>query len=238
MDSAPILFFTDAVGDDYGPGTYTYPTDAVFADGAFDITAAPLTELWKSYIKKGIMPDQKEIDQRLELVDFNKVVLDANKNSIRFLGKDMKIDLAAIAKGYAVDKAIGEIRKQKIHSALVNAGGDIFCLGKRFFIFPWRVGIRDPNQAGMHLKTVRLIHEAVATSGGYEQFLTYNGKSYSHLINPKTGYPVDDLFSSVTVIAETCLIADAMATAISIGGRETEKRLKSLYPHSEIIIIE
>jgi FAD:protein FMN transferase len=208
------------------------------SNGVFDVTIAPLSRLWKPYIKKKIMPDTKEITEALKLVGSDKIRLDEASRSIRFLKKGMELDLSAIAKGYAVDKAIDEIKKLNFRSAMVNAGGDIFCLGRRAFIFPWRIGIKDPKDRDRIFKVINACNRAVATSGGYEQFFLHDGKYYSHLIDPRTGYPADNTFLSVTVIADRCFIADAIATAIFVGGQNAKDKLKVIYPDIDVITIE
>ncbi len=208
------------------------------SDGVFDVTIAPLTRLWKPYIKKKLIPDEKAITGNLKLIGSDKISLDKASKTIRFLEKGMEADLSAIAKGYAVDKAIDEIKKLNFRSAMVNAGGDIFCLGKRAFIFPWRIGIKDPKGKDRIFKVINACNRAVATSGGYEQFFSHNGRYYSHLIDPKTGYPADNTYLSVTVIADKCFIADAIATAIFIGGKKTRDKLKAIYPGIDVITIE
>ena len=150
----------------------------------------------------------------------------------------MSIDLGAIAKGYAVDRAVHEIRKSNLRSAVINAGGDVFCMGKRKFMLPWRVGIRDPYHKDAIYKVLNISNKAVATSGGYEQFFLYGDKYYSHLIDPKTGYPANSRFSSVTVIADSCLMADAIATAVFVGGQAIKDKLETLYPEIRIVVIE
>jgi FAD:protein FMN transferase len=207
-------------------------------NGTFDITVAPLAMLWKAGIKNKSVPDKRGIKQALSLAGSDKLALDKESRTVRFKKKGMSIDLGAIAKGYAVDKAVYEIKKAGFKSAMVNAGGDIFCLGKRAFIFPRRIGIRGPHDKDGIYKVINISDKAVATSGGYEQFFLHDNKYYSHLINPKTGYPVDNAFSSITVVAESCFLADAIATAVYVGGKETKDKLEALYPEIEIIALE
>lgn len=205
--------------------------------GSFDITIAPLAELWKPYKSRDSIPDKEAIDRALSLAGSDNIILNEEEESVFFKKKGMKIDLSAIAKGYAVDKAIEAIKEAGFKSALVNAGGDIFCLGRKDFFFLWRIGIRGPRNRDRLLKVLKLSDKAIATSGGYEQYFVYKNKDYTHLIHPKTGYPVESIYSSVTVIAGRCFLADAIATAVSVGGRQIAERLKRLYPGIEIIQI-
>ena len=203
--------------------------------GAFDITVAPLVELWGPYQDRDAVPDKESIQSVLHYVGSDKLVLDYQKRTVFFKKEGMKIDLSAIAKGYAVDKSIEAIKECGFSSALVNAGGDIFCLGKKDFLFSWRIGIQDPRKREGIVEILRLSDSAVATSGGYEQYFVYKDKDYTHLLHPKTGYPVESVFSSTTVIAKRCFIADAIATAVAVGGRDLISGFKEIY--KDIIII-
>jgi len=208
------------------------------SDGAFDITVAPLADLWKPYRGKDSIPDKKSIQATLFKVGSDKLILDPQRQAVFFAKEGMKIDLSAIAKGYAVDKAIKAIKGCGFSAALVNAGGDIFCLGKKDFLFFWRIGIQDPHDRGGIMEVLRLSDSAVATSGGYEQYFVYKNKDYTHLLHPKTGYPVESIFSSTTVIAKRCMIADAIATAVSVGGRDLISKLEDIYQDINIITYE
>jgi len=216
-----------------------YNSNIIYSEsnGAFDITVAPLAALWKSSIKKKTIPKNSDIKQARAVTGSDKLILDHERRTVFFKKKGMSIDLGAAAKGYAVDKAAHEIKRANFRSAVINAGGDIFCIGKRRFVFPWRVGIRDPSNKDAIYKVISISDRAVATSGGYEQFFLYNGKHYNHLIDPKTGYPAADAFGSVTVIADSCFMADAIATAVFVGGEEVKIKIERLHPDVKIATI-
>jgi thiamine biosynthesis lipoprotein len=205
------------------------------SDGAFDITVAPLVRLWKPFIKgKALMPTAKEIKKTLEAVGYKKITLDEKRKTIFFTRRGMAIDLSAIAKGYAVDNAVAELKKAGCRSAIVRAGGDLYCLGKKNFYQPWHIGIRDPKNENNILGILYLSDKAVATSGGYEQFRYKEGKTFTHLIDPSTGYPKDKAYFSITVTAPNCMLADGIATAVSVGGDDLKNRLKDAYPDVDI----
>ncbi len=189
--------------------------------GEFDITVGPLMELWGFYDKGYRIPRDSRIQEKLDLIGFDKLII--NDNIIKFKTEGMKIDLGAIAKGFAVDCAVEKLRLAGINSALLNAGGDIYCLGDKQGL-PWRVAIRsgkESNSAGY----LELKDKAVATSGDYEQYFTVGKMRYCHILNPKTGRPADSGITSVTVIADDCLTADALATSIFILGKHKGKKL-------------
>lgn len=189
--------------------------------GAFDVTVAPLLELWGFRDGNYRVPERSEIKEALELIGFDKVKISGN--IIEFKIKGVKIGLGAIAKGYAVDRAIRELRLAGIKSALINAGGDIYCLGDKFGK-PWRVAINAGQQAGF-AGYLELKDKAVATSGNYEQYFFAGDKRYSHIFDPRTGEPADTGIAGVTVIADDCLTADALSTGIFVLGGEEGRKL-------------
>ncbi|MGD9015533.1 MAG: FAD:protein FMN transferase [Candidatus Omnitrophota bacterium] len=184
--------------------------------GAFDITAAPLIELWGFYNKKYRIPSDSEIKEKLALIGFDKIKIDGNIIEFKIAG--MKIDLAAIAKGFAIDCAVEKLRSAGIESALLNAGGDIYCLGNKFGL-PWQVAVRT-NEQLISAENLKLKDKAVATSGNYEQYFWVDNVRYCHILNPKTGRPADSNLASVTVIADDCLTTDALATSIFVLGKD------------------
>lgn len=190
--------------------------------GYFDPTAGALFNLWKSFIKsKKIesLPSPEIIEELKRLKGFSELIINKKRRTIFIRKKGIVLDLGGVAKGYMVDKAVEALRRAGVTSALINAGGDIFCLGKKSGSF-WKVGVRDPRSSEGILKVFLVAGEAVATSGVYEQFFEYKKKRYSHIINPKTGYPLDSDIESLTVIAKDCTTADALATAFLVMGKE------------------
>jgi len=206
------------------------------SDGAFDITVAPLVDLWGFTAKQYTMPQDREIKNILRLIGSDKIILNDKNNVVKFRLSGMKIDLGAIAKGYAVDCAVEKLKKKGIKSCLINAGGQIHCLGDNYGT-PWRVAIKDPRGKDT-LETLDLKDKAVATSGDYEQYFIKKSKRYSHIMNPKTGYPADSGIISATVIADSGLTADALATAIFVTGKKKGLELAKKIPDVETRIIE
>lgn len=206
------------------------------SDGGFDITVAPLVDLWKEAIKTKILPKETQIIQARQMLGSQNILIDEKKSAIKFLKKGMQIDLGAIAKGYAVDSAINKLKEQGVESALVNAGGNIYCLGKKYNR-PWRIGLQHPRQMNKMTGYLDLSDQAVATSGDYQQYFIYQGKRYSHIIDPKTGYPVDNGVVCVTVIAGDATTADALSTSIFVLGKERSEVLAKIFPGVEVRII-
>ncbi|MFC1704173.1 FAD:protein FMN transferase [Candidatus Omnitrophota bacterium] len=204
------------------------------SSGAFDITAGPLVDIWKDAIEEGRAPSERSITRAKKLVDSNNIVIDEVFSTAKLSKRRMKLDLGAVAKGYAVDVAIRKLKEIGITSCLINAGGDIYCLGKKNNR-PWQIGIQHPRNDSI-VKNFVLTNRAVATSGDYEQFFVLQNKRYSHIINPYTGYPADSGVVSVTVIADDCITADALATSIFVLGKEKGEELARAFANVQTII--
>jgi thiamine biosynthesis lipoprotein len=181
--------------------------------GLFDITVAPLLEIWGFYTGEPHLPGAGEIARVEDLVDYTKVKI--SEDSI-IIEPGMKVDLGGIAQGFAVDRAADILRQNHVKSAIIDIGGEILTIGRSPQNRPWRVGIRNPRGGGV-IETIDLQDSAVSTSGDYEKFLTIGNQRYPHILNPHTGLPARE-FASVTVCAEDAAFADAMSTAIAVMG--------------------
>jgi thiamine biosynthesis lipoprotein len=207
--------------------------------GAFDITIGPLVNLW------GFGPDDSTFafptDTEIKIAKRSigyqnlEVRLDPPALNKKLIG--LYVDLSAIAKGYAVD-AIAQILNEKdIVNYMVEIGGEVKGKGVAPHGNPWRIGIETPNfQRGQIEQIVSLKDVGVATSGDYRNFLEYNGRRYSHTIDPRSGYPVSHNLGSVTVIHESTAIADAWATAFMVLGAEESYQLSTMYNLSGVLI--
>lgn len=188
-------------------------------EGAFDVTIAPLYELWFSAGGKGIFPDEEKIAMAKELAGGGNWVLDEGKKTITLKRDGVKITLGAVAKGFIVDEGIKVLKEAGVKNALINAGGDMYCLGEGSKD-GWRVGVRDPMDREKVTARFNARNKGVATSGGYERFIDFGGKRFSHIIDPRTGRARENVLQSVTVLAETCAKADIFATAVYVIGPE------------------
>ncbi|MHC4655178.1 MAG: FAD:protein FMN transferase [Planctomycetota bacterium] len=212
--------------------------------GAFDITIAPLTELWRTAAEVNSVPTEAVISEARSKVGYEKLILDANEMTVRFAVDGMKLDLGGIAKGYSIDKAIEAMQVGGAIGGMVDVGGDIRCFGlppkgKK----TWRIGLQDPAEtdsdeqtlAGARdqvLMVLKLTNAAIATSGGYRRFVLIEGKRYSHIINRDTATSAEGL-SSVTIISQNALDADALATSVSVMGPEKGLALIEKIPNTE-----
>lgn len=195
------------------------------SEGFFDVTIHPLIKLWGFEKKKAKIPKKQEIAEIKKNVDGGAYLLEKNNNSYWLIKKkQISIDLSSIAKGYAVDQIKELLLKENITNFLIEIGGEMFASGKKKKK-KWRVGIIHPNKKKI-AKIIAIQKQAMATSGDYENFFIKNNTRYSHVINPKTGYPIQTSLRSVTVIAKNCVMADALATALFSMGNKAFKFAK------------
>jgi len=187
------------------------------SEGGFDITIAPLSDLWRKARENGIPPPLEEVRKRLSLVNFRDLWLRPEGKA--FLKKEgMAIDLGGIAKGYAVDRASERLFALGVQHFIVNAGGDVRTRGFKKDR-PWSIGIQHPRAPEKLLAVLSVSDAAMATSGDYERFFFHQGKRYHHLLNPKTGFPAEEC-QSVTVLSKEATLADGLSTAIFVLGPE------------------
>ncbi len=184
--------------------------------GAFDVTVRPLVRLWGFQGGQPRLPSDDEIALARSHVGYGAVALDSAASTVA-LSAGMQIDLAGIAKGYAVDRCVAALAELGIRNALVNIGGNIYAMGSPPGRDGWTIGVRDPNGGLDMVGTLVLRDEAVATSGNYENFVEIAGERFGHIIDPRTGRPVSRVLS-VTVVAPTGLASDALSTGLFVLG--------------------
>jgi thiamine biosynthesis lipoprotein len=206
-------------------------------DGAFDISYASMDRIWKFDESMEQMPSDKEIKLSVAKVGAKSIELDA-KNKTIFLKKEgMKIGFGAIGKGYAADKAKTLLQERGVTSGIINASGDMNAWGSQPDGTPWRVAIRNPMNKNKVFALMPLQNKAVVTSGNYEKYVCFNGVRYAHIIDPRTGYPATELIS-VTVFAPKAEIADALATAVFVMGKEAGIDRINQLPNIDCILID
>jgi thiamine biosynthesis lipoprotein len=202
-------------------------------DGAFDITVAPLVELWGFFTDSPRLPSPEEVRESLALVGYQRVAI--TDGELRKLVEGTRIDLGGIAKGYAVGEGAGVLREHGITSALIDAGGDIYALGRRGDD-PWKVGIRSPRGEDL-LGYIEVEDVAVMGSGDYERFFIEDGVRYHHIIDPTTGYPATGV-TGVTVVCPDPMMADAWATALFVLGPDRGLEIAESEPDLETIMVK
>ena len=188
-------------------------------DGAFDISYASMDRLWKYDGSMTQMPSKEAIKKSVAKVGYQDIIVDPQNSTIFLKNKGMKIGFGAIGKGYAADKAKKILISNGVSGGIINASGDINSWGSKPNGSPWQVAITNPlnkNKAFAMLP----IKDAVVTSGNYEKYVTFNSRRYSHIIDPRSGYPAQGIIS-VTVFAPKAELADALATSVFVMGVET-----------------
>ncbi len=197
------------------------------SDGLFDITSGVLREVWD--FKSQNIPTEQQIKAVLPRIGWEKISIENNILSFTIPG--MQLDFGGIGKEYAVDRAATVCLQQGIEYGLVDLGGDIKIIGPHANGKPWSVGIRHPRKSGQLMASIDVSKGALASSGDYERCIIINGERYSHILNPKTGWPVRGL-SAITVIAEQCVIAGSLTTICMLKQSQGKKWIAELsVPH-------
>ncbi len=206
--------------------------------GAFDPTVAPLVALWGFGAQAAdAPPTMAELDGARSLVGWQKLEWRPGGRLARRVA-GVQLDLSAIAKGYAVDAVLGELASERPLAALVEVGGEVRALGAKPGGVPWRVGIDDPDAPGSRLSAVVLLTAgALATSGDYRQVRVVEGRRLSHVVDPRSGLPVEQRVASASVIAPTCMEADAVATALMVLGPDEGLAWVEERPWLEVLLL-
>lgn len=204
-------------------------------EGAFDITIAPAVKKWGFFNREWDIPTKNERLNLIKHIGYRNIKLDDKKRTILFNLKDMSIDLGGVGKGYTVDRIKKLLEDNGIKSALINLGGNIYCIGSNNGN-PWKIGIRDPRDKNKTIFTVKLADMAISTSGDYEKFFFVKGERYCHIIDPRTALPVKGVVA-VTIIAPQAELADALSTGVFVMGPIQGLKLIETLPGIECLII-
>jgi thiamine biosynthesis lipoprotein len=205
------------------------------SDGAFDITVGPLMKAWGFFRGEGRLPTEAELSAVRSRIGYQHVVLNPKERTTFFDRAGVELDLGGIAKGYAVDRAIAVLKRHGITRALVSAGGStIYALGSPPNSQGWEVKIQDPLDQKKIAATVRLKDQSLSVSGSYEKFFEVDGVRYSHVMDPRTGRPVQGILS-VAVITDTGTAGDALDNVFYVMGVERIREYLKKFPASEVI---
>jgi len=207
-------------------------------EGHFDITSAPLIELWGFGVDRhDHIPNMSEIKTTLQLVGYQHLLLDSENRTLAKGVDGLELNCSAVAKGYAVDLISSYLNGKGISNYLINIGGEISVMGSKPEGVPWNVGIYRPPQWDGPGEMVNLLQPSdfcIATSGHANRSFEKDGKRFTHVLDAKTGYPVSTDISSATVIAPTCVLADGLASlALIIGETKMRKLISTHYPGVE-----
>ena len=207
-DTAEIIRYAKQIGEE--------------TNGALDITVYPVLKEWGFTTGDYKIPDSETLSALLQKVDFTQIQIDDNTIPTVSVPNGVLLDLGALAKGYASDKAAGILRDNNVSSALINLGGSIMAIGSNpGTAAPWRIGIRNPFSLDENVGVIEVSDKAVVTSGSYERnFTAADGKTYHHIIDPDTGCPAESGLVSATVIGDSGIMCDALSTAFFVMGAE------------------
>jgi thiamine biosynthesis lipoprotein len=205
-------------------------------NGGFDVSFAAMDRIWKFDGSMTEMPSVEAIKKSVEKVGYKNIILDSVQSTIFLKLKGMKIGFGALGEGYATDKCRTMMIAKGIEAGIVNGSGDMSTWGKQPNGQPWKIGITNPFKPEKLLAVVPLNQGAVTTSGSYEKFVIFNGKRYSHIINPATGYPATGL-CSVTVFGPNAETANGLSTSMMVLGQTEGLLLLQKFPDYSCVMI-
>ena len=197
--------------------------------GALDVTIGPAVDLWSfgpEARPQGILPTDEELATALSVVDYRQLEVRPDSPALRKPASNCRVDLSSLAKGFAVDDVANALETFGIGNYMVEVGGEIRTAGLNPSSQPWQIAVEVPMMAGRAIqRVVALGDRAMATSGDYRNYFEQNGVRFCHIIDPRTGRPVSHRLASVSVLADTCMEADALATALFVLGPKEGRRL-------------
>lgn len=201
---------------------------STLSNGNFDISIQPLLKLWNFKNEEKMIPENKQVERYLELVNYKNLLL--NENEIICRKKGMAIDLGGIAKGYIANKIKEYLTSEGITSGIINLGGNVVCIGKKENGELYHIGIQKPfSERGEILKILKICDKSVVSSGIYERFFKKDDKVYHHIISPKTGFPFETDLMQVTIVSDDSMDGDALSTiALTLGEREGLQLINSI----------
>lgn len=206
------------------------------SEGAFDISIAAMDRIWRFDGTLTEMPEESTVRKSIERVGYRNIIPDSSASTLYLARPGMKIGFGSIGKGYAADKGRELMQSAGIQGGIVNASGDLSAWGTRPDGKAWKVGIYNPFRPRKILKILKIKQASVATSGSYEKYADINGRRYSHIIDPKTGYPSTGL-TSVTVTGPSAEFANALSTSVMVMGEKEGRKLLKKFPQYRYILI-
>lgn len=206
-------------------------------DGAFDISYSSMDKIWKFDGTMKKIPNEVEIKNSVSKVGYKKIKLNSENQTVYLSQKGMKISFGAIGKGYAADKAKELLVSKQVVGGIINAAGDLTTWGTDFSGKKWIIGIVNPLSKDKIVSWLPVVESSVATSGNYEKYVYFNGKRYSHIIDPRTGYPSSGI-TQVSIFAKSSELCDALATSVFIMGKDAGLSLINQLGGTEVILFD
>lgn len=218
------------VSDDFAFVLKTALETAEISDGDFNPALGKLIKLWGINTEFARVPENQEIEEAKNHVDWKKIVFDEKNQTVFLDGDEMSLDFGAIAKGFAADEIAKICGKNNVRRAIIDLGGNVLAFGEKSKNEKWKVGIKNPDEPeGEPFKVVEIESGAVVTSGNYERYFIQDGKRYHHILNGKTGFPSESGLKSVSVICKNSIFADALSTTFFVAGKEKSLELKPVF---------
>jgi Membrane-associated lipoprotein involved in thiamine biosynthesis len=206
--------------------------------GLFDPAIGPLVKAWNIGTEEAAVPGPQELKNALTLVDYRKIHMNDEQGTVFLEDRGMRLDLGAIAKGYAADEVVKILETNRIGRAIIDLGGNVYAFGRKKPGKDWEIGVRDPETTGGNpILSLSVSNRSVVTSGINERFFEKDGKHYHHILDPRTGYPAETGLLSVTIISSTSMLADALSTSTFLLGLEAGMELISKTEGVEAIFI-
>lgn len=206
------------------------------SNGAIDVTIGPVMDLWGFGGNNPHVPASDKISKALALVNCKDLVVNEQAGTVFLRRAGMKLDLGAVAKGYATEKALQVLKKHGIKKALLDAGGNIRVLGSNLRNSPWRIGVKDPRKSNAIIAVIPLEDASAVTSGDYYRYFEEDGKRYHHILDPRTGYPASRNMT-VTVVAKDAGLADILSTVFFVLSPDKAMEMAGRIPGVELLLI-
>lgn len=206
-------------------------------DGAFDISYASMDNIWKFDGSMKGMPTEDELRQSVSKIGHKKILLDPVEQTVYLSETGMRIGFGAIGKGYAADRAKELLVSKQVKGGVINASGDLTTWGTKVTGEKWLIGIANPLSKDKVFSWLPVVESSVATSGNYEKYVILNEKKYSHIIDPRTGYPTTGV-NSVSVFTKNAELSDALATAVFIMGKDSGIHLINQMDGVEVVVVD
>ncbi|PUB35432.1 thiamine biosynthesis lipoprotein [Elizabethkingia sp. YR214] len=205
-------------------------------DGAFDISIVAMDKIWKFDDSMDELPSEQAIKESVRHVGYQNIILDSTNSTIFLKNPGMKIGFGSIGKGYAADKTRDLMKSMGVKAGIIDASGDISTWGTQPDGKPWTIGINNPFNDHKMAAVLYFKENAVTTSGSYEKYAEIHGKRYSHIMNPKTGYPSTGL-TSVTITGPNATMANGFSTSIMVLGEKEGLKLLKPFPEYHYLLI-
>lgn len=206
------------------------------SDGAFDITIGSVTSLWDFKAEEPAPPAPEALAEAVTHVNYRKILIDGN--TVRLLDPAAKLDLGAIAKGYIADRIKEYLRDEGVRHALINLGGNVLAIGGKLNGSPFNIGVQKPfHDGGDPITSVRINNQSVVTSGTYQRYFEKDDILYHHILNASSGNPCNNGLSSVTIITDSSLTADALSTTCFLLGPDAGMKLVNQLDNVDAIFI-